>query len=160
MKSKQVKTPIPTREREKQLDEMSRKDVWGNWKLSVYFSWGKKLVEGKGWWWGGIWWEHQGGRSATVTGLFNFEKKIKTHFTQREWEWKRKMIHRWFWVWNGGAASVYAWWISFLNEIVSLLQWLPFGVVIMLKVTVVNKRKNFFNYAVQKKISKEQCSAT
>lgn len=26
---------------------------------------------------------HQGGRSATLAGLFNFEKKIKTHFTQR-----------------------------------------------------------------------------
>lgn len=25
---------------------------------------------------------HQGGRSATIAGLFNFEKKIKTHFTQ------------------------------------------------------------------------------
>jgi len=24
----------------------------------------------------------QGGRSATVAGLFNFEKNMKTHFTQ------------------------------------------------------------------------------
>ena len=40
---------------------------------------------------------HQGGRSATVTGLFNFEKKIKTHFTQGNGSEREKyMIHRWF----------------------------------------------------------------
>ena len=66
-----------------------------HWKLSIFFSWGK---EGSG---GGkderqgvvSDERRQGGRSATVAGLFNFEKKLR-HILPRGMGVKEK--NRWF----------------------------------------------------------------